>query len=71
MEDQRIPKFAFNSSQGHLRLKKVWYKDNMVWLNHWGIDKNTTLQNINNLKSTVTSHFKTRVLDEKDLEIKS
>ena len=70
MEDQEIPKISLNSSQGHLLLKRGWYKDAMAWLNHWRIDENTTLQNINNFKKPITSKFKARMWDEKDLEVK-
>ena len=27
-----------------------WYKDARAWLNHWEIDENIALQNINNIK---------------------
>ena len=50
MGDHRLPKIALNSSQNHLRLKRGWYKDTRSWLNHWEIDENVALQNINNLK---------------------
>ena len=56
--DHRLPKLALNSSQDHLRLKQGWYKDTRPWLNHWEVDKNTTLQKINNITNIVTSTFK-------------
>ena len=56
--DHRLPKLAWNSSQNHLRLKQGWYKDTRAWLNHWEIDENVALQNINNIKNIVTSKFK-------------
>ena len=40
----------------------------MAWSNHWVIKKNTTLQDINNPKNTITSKFKTRMRDNKILE---
>ena len=40
----------------------------MAWLNHCGIAKNITLQDINNLKNTITSKFKARMWDEKVLK---
>ena len=65
----RLPKLAFNFSQNHLRLKQG-YKDSRTWLNHWEIDKNVALQNINNIKNTVTSKFKEKMWCEKYLEAK-
>ena len=50
MGDYRLPKLALNSIQNHLRLKRGWYKHNRAWLNHWEIDENVALQNINNIK---------------------
>lgn len=40
----------------------------MPWLNHWGIDKDIALQDINNLKNTITYKFKARMWDEKVLK---
>ena len=68
--DLRLPKLALNSSQNHLRLKRGWYKDTRAWLNHWEIDENVALQNINNIKNIVTSKFKEKMWCEKDLEAK-
>ena len=70
MGDHRLPKLAFNSSQNHLRLKRDWYKDNAAQFNHWEIDKNIALQNINHIKNIVTSKFKEKLWCEKDLEVK-
>ena len=53
--DQRLPKIALKFNQDHLRLKKAWHKDNVARLNHWGINKNETAQNINNMK--ILSHL--------------
>ena len=53
MGDHRIPKIAFNSNQNQLRLKRGWYKDTRALLNHWEIDENVALQNINNIKNIV------------------
>ena len=64
----RVPKLAFNSNQNHLRLKRDWYKDTRAWLNHWEIDENIALQNINNIKNIVTSKFKEKIWCEKYLE---
>ena len=70
MEDHRLPKLAFNSIQNCLRLERGWYKDTKPWLNHWEIDENVALQNINNIKNIVTSKFKMKMWCEKDLEAK-
>ena len=59
--DHRLPKIALNSSQKQLRLKRGWYKDTRSWLNHWEIDENVALQNINNIKNIVTSKFKEKM----------
>ena len=68
--DHRLPKLALNSSQNHLRLKCGWYKDTRAWLNHWEINKNVALQNINNIKNIVTSKFKEKMWCEKYLAAK-
>ena len=70
MGDQRLPKIALIPSQDQLRLKRGWYKDAMNWLNHWGIDENYTLQDINNIKITIPSKFKEKMWDKKVLEAK-
>ena len=58
MENERLPKIALNSSQNQLRLKRCWCKDTMAWLNHWGINENDILQNIDNFKNIITSRIK-------------
>ena len=58
MGNERLPKIALKSSQNQIRLKRCWYKDTMAWLNHWGINENDMLQNIDNVKSIITSKFK-------------
>ena len=70
MGDHRLPKIALNSNQNHLRLKRGWYKDTRSWLNHWMIDENVALQNINNIKNIIASKFKEKLWCEKDLEAK-
>ena len=50
MGDYKVPKPALNSSKNHLRLKRGWYKYTRAWLNHWEIDENVALQNINKIK---------------------
>ena len=42
----------------------------MVWLNHLGIEKKIALQNINSIKSIVTSKFKEKLWYEKYLKAK-
>ena len=39
-------------------------------LNHWEIDENVALQNINNIKNIVTTKFKEKMWCEKDLATK-
>ena len=39
-------------------------------VNHWEIDENVALQNINNIKNIATSKFKEKLWCEKDLEAK-
>ena len=58
MGDHRLPKIAFNSIQYHLRLKQGWYKYTRAQLNHWEIDKNVAVQNINNIKNIVLLSLK-------------
>ena len=47
-----------------------WYKYTRAWLNHWEIDENVALQNINKIKNIVISKFKEKMWCEKDLEAK-
>ena len=68
--DHRLPTLASNSSHNHLRFKRGWYKDTRAWLNHWEIDENVALKNINNIKKIVTSKFKEKMWCEKDLAAK-
>ena len=65
-----MPKITLKSNQDHLWLKQGWYKDTMACLNHLGISENATLQNINNIKNSITSKFIEKMLGEKDLEVK-
>ena len=50
MGNERLRKIDLNSRQNQLRLKQCWCKDTMASLNHWGIDENDILQNIDNVK---------------------
>ena len=45
-------------------------RNNNFCRNHWEIDENVALQNINNIKNIVTSKFKDKLWCEKDLEDK-
>ena len=58
MGNERLPKIDLNSSQNQLCLKRCWGKDTMAWLNHWGIDENDILQNIDNVKNIITLSLK-------------
>ena len=70
MGDHRLPKLALNSSQNHLKLKWGWYKDTRAWLTDWEINETVTLQNINNIKNSVTYKFKEKMWCGNDLEAK-
>jgi hypothetical protein len=70
MKDKRLPKIASNSSQSHLQLKRGWHKDVKSWLNHWRIEEEVTLQNIDTIKNTITSKFKEKLWCNKELEDK-
>ena len=41
----------------------------MAWLNHWDINENEILQNINNFKIIITSTFKEKFWCEKNLTV--
>ena len=62
---------ALKSSQKQLRLKGCWYKDTLDKLNHFQINKNVILQNINNLKYIVSFKFQDKMWCNRDLEIKT
>ena len=42
----------------------------MMWLNHWGIDENVTLQDITTIKNIITFKFKENMWRNKYLEAK-
>jgi len=50
MKNNRFPNIASNSSKGYLGLKK---KYGITMVNNWRIQEDVTLQNINNIKSTI------------------
>ena len=70
MGNERIPKIALNSIQNQLRLKRCCCKDTMAWLNHWDIDENEILQNIDNVKNIITSKFKEKLWCVENLAVK-
>ena len=70
MRNERLPKIALDSIQNQLRLKRYRCKDTMAWLNHWGIDENDILHNIDNVKNIITSKFKEKFWCEEYLAVK-
>lgn len=69
LETKKFPKIASNSSQNpHLRLKWGWHKDAQAWLNYWRVNEEFILENRDNIKNTVTSKFKDKLWDDKELE---
>ena len=50
MGNERLNNIALDSFQNELHLKRCWCKDTMAWLNHWGINENDILHNIDNVK---------------------
>ena len=68
MGDKRFPKIASYSSQSHLRIKWGWHIYSKYWINHWGVEKEATLQNNNNIKSIITSKFKEKLWCIKELD---
>ena len=42
----------------------------MAWLNHWGVNENEILQNIDNVKNIITSKFKYKFWYEENFAIK-
>jgi hypothetical protein len=47
-----------------------WHQDAKSWLNHWGIQEDVILQNIDNIKNIITSKFKENLWCNKELEDK-
>ena len=70
MRNERLAKIALNSSKNRLHLKRCWCKDTIAWLNHWGINENDILQNIDNVKNIITSKFKEKFQCEENLVVK-
>jgi len=55
MDGNRLPKITSNSSQNQHWLKQGWHKDVKYWLNHWGIQEEVIMHNIDNITNTITS----------------
>ena len=70
MGNVRLPKIDLKWSQNQLRLKRSWCKDTMAWLNHWGIDENNILQNIDYVKNINTSKFKEKFWCEENSRLR-
>ena len=70
MGNEGLPKIVLNSSQNQLCLKRCWCKDTMAWLNHWGINENDILHNIDNVKNITTYKFKEKFWCEENLTVK-
>lgn len=67
MNNNELLVTASRSSQNHMWLERGWHKDAKYWLNHWRIEEEVTLQNINNIKTTITSKFKEKLWFDKDI----
>ena len=52
--DQGLPKIVLNYSQNHLLVKRGWLKDVTTWLKYSRIEESITVQNINNIKNSIT-----------------
>ena len=61
MKNKRIPMIASNSSQSHPRFSQACNKDTKYSLNDCGIEKDVTLQNVDNIKNAFTSKFKEKL----------
>jgi hypothetical protein len=71
MKEKRIPEISSNSSQSHLWIKRDWHKDAKSWLNHWRIEEEITLQNINTNKNIIMFKFGEKLCCNKELENKT
>jgi hypothetical protein len=67
MDDKRLPKIDSNSSQNHQLLKWGRHKDAKSWLNHWGIQEESIIQNINNITNIIAYKFKENMWCDKEL----
>jgi len=58
------------SSNCHLKSKNDWHKNDKFWLNHFTIEKEVTLQNIDTIKKSITSKFKKKLKYHKEIKVK-
>jgi hypothetical protein len=58
MNNKRLPKIDSNSSKNHQQLKQGWHKDAKSWLNHWGIQEEAIMHNIDNITNIITSNIR-------------
>jgi hypothetical protein len=70
MDNKRLPKISSQSSQNHQWLKRGWHNDARSWLNHWGIEEEIILQNIDDIKNIAQAKFKVNLWCDKELEDK-
>jgi len=69
MQSKRLPKIASNFKQNpHLCLKHGRHKDAQSWLNHWGVNEEIILGRNDSVKDTITSKFRDKLWDNKELE---
>ena len=69
MESKSFPKIASKFSQNpQIRLKLWQYKDAQSWLNHWGIKKEISMGSKDSVKEIITSKFKDKLWEDKELE---
>lgn len=69
MESKRLPKFASNFSQNpHLCLKQGQHQDAQSWLKLWGIKEEIIVGSKDSIKDNITSSFKDKMWDAKELE---
>ena len=61
IKDKRFSKITSNSTQNHLWLKMGWHKDAKSWRNHWGVEAEVILHNIDAIISTIISKFKEKL----------
>ena len=63
MGNESLPKISFNSSENQLCLKWCWCKYTMAWLNHWSINENDILHNIDNINLEEVTSYKYLIID--------
>lgn len=68
MDDKRILMITSNYSQNHMQINWGWHKYSKCWLNHQVIEEQVIVQNINNIKATITSKLKEKLLCDKEIE---